>query len=457
VRYGEDMEDGRATAAAHRPRTSAADPAAGVGSRVRALRLERGLTQAGLGGERFSKEYVSQVELGKSPPSAAALDWFCGRLGVDRSRLEGEAGPAATAAAEAAVVRAEAAIEAHRHAEALQTLESVGGQVERAGGDPALGLRHALAHGWALHHLGRLPEAAAALDRARGLAEAGSDLDRALALYRLGVVRFKLGSHATAVAALDEALRCAAAADRPSDALRARILNTRAKIRRRQKDFTAAAEDVTAALELAHGLGDDRVLAETYLDASLVAERRHEYGLARDYAERSKALFERVSDHEYVGKLLNNLGQLRAITGRPDEAVPLLREAFRIAVEQDNRVDAAFAASSLASARLHSGDAEGAIESADRAIELLGSREEYRQEEGNARLVMGRAHLECGRIDEAERSFTAAADCFTAVESISHMTGAWVAIGDVAAQRGDVARAAALYRRAADALQDVRW
>jgi tetratricopeptide (TPR) repeat protein len=302
-----------------------------------------------------------------------------------------------------------------------------------------------------------LPEAAAALDHARALAESGGDLDRAVALYRLGAVRFKMGSHATAVAALDEALRCATVADAPSDALRARILNTRAKIRRRQKDFTAASEDVSAALELAHGLGDDRVLAETYLDASLVAERRHEYGQARDYAERSKALFERVSDHEYVGRLLNNLGQLRAITGRPDEAVPLLREAFRIAVEHDNRVDAAFAASSLASARLHSGDAKGAIESANRAIELLGAREEYRQEEGNARLVMGRAHMACGRVELAERSFVAAADCFTAVESISHMAGAWVAIGDVAAERGDAARAADLYRRAAEALQDVRW
>ncbi len=448
------MQRGRATAATHRPRTSAADPAAGVGSRVRALRLERGLTQAELGGVRFSKEYVSQIELGKTSPSDAALEWFSTLLGVDRARLEGDAGPAAAAAAEAALVRAEAAIEGHRHAEALALLEPLRAH---AGGSGPLALRLALAHGWTLHHLGRLAEAADVLDRARILSESGADLDRALALYRLGVVRFKMGSHATAVAALDEALRCAETSERPSDALRARILNTRAKIRRRQKDFTAAAEDVTAALELAHGLGDDRVLAETYLDASLVAERRHEYGLARDYAERSRALFERVSDHEYVGKLLNNLGQLRAITGRPDEAVPLLREAFRIAVEQDNRVDAAFAASSLASARLHSGDAEGAIESADRAIELLGSREEYRQEEGNARLVMGRAHLECGRIDEAERSFTAAADCFTAVESISHMAGAWVAIGDVASQRGDVKRAAELYRRAADALQDVRW
>jgi tetratricopeptide (TPR) repeat protein len=447
------MERRRATVT-HRPRASASDPAQGVGARVRALRMDRGLTQAELGGERFSKEYVSQIELGKSAPSDAALDWFSALLGIDRARLEGDAGPAATAAAEAALVRAEAAVEAHRCADALSALEPL---LAREDGDGPLALRIALAHGWALHDAGRLPEAAEVLDRARILAESGSDLDRATALHRLGVVRFKMGSHATAVSALDEALRCATASDRPSDALRARILNWRAKVRRRQKDFTAAAEDVTAALELAHGLGDDRVLAETYLDASLVAERRHEYRLARDYAERSKALFERVADHEYVGKLLNNLGQLRAITGRPDEAVPLLREAFRIAVEQDNRVDAAFAASSLASARLHSGDPEGAIESADRAIELLGSREEYRQEEGNARLVMGRAHLACGRIDEAERSFTIAADCFTAVASISHMAGAWVAIGDVAGQRGDVQRAAELYRRAADALQDVRW
>src|SRR5919206_391888 len=175
------------------------------------------------------------------------------------------------------------------------------------------------------------------------------------------------------------------------------------------------------ALELAHSLNDDRVLAETYLDASLVAERRNEYTLAREHAERSKALFERVADHEYVGKLLNNLGQLRAITGKPEEAVPLLRESFRIAVEQDNRIDAAFAASSLASARMHSGDLEGAIESGNRAIELLSGREEYREEEGNARIVIGRAALALGAVDQAEQAFKAAADCFRAVETVSHL------------------------------------
>src|ERR1051325_7045272 len=101
---------GRGTTAAttHRSRTKGAAPATGIGSRVRELRVAAGMTQAGLGGERFSKEYVSQVELGKSPRWEAALEWFCARLGVSRSQIEGEFGPAAAAAAEAAVVRAEA-------------------------------------------------------------------------------------------------------------------------------------------------------------------------------------------------------------------------------------------------------------------------------------------------------------------------------------------------------------
>jgi len=328
----------------------------------------------------------------------------------------------------------------------------------RSGDDDRLLLRLLLARGWALQNLGRMDEAIAELGEARSIADSNGAADgAALALYRIGVVRYKMGSLATAAALLDEALAAAQTTREPSDALRARIFNARAKIRRRQKDFTAAAEDVQQALELAHALDDDRVLAETYLDASLVAERRNEYTLAREHAERSKALFERVADHEYVGKLLNNLGQLRAITGKPEEAVPLLRESFRIAVEQDNRIDAAFAASSLASARMHSGDLEGAIESGNRAIELLSSREEYREEEGNARIVMGRAALELGRINEAESFFKAAANCFAAVETVSHLAGAWVALGDVALRRGDEQRAAELYRQAAEALQDVRW
>ena len=439
-----------------RPRTRTA-PANPVGERVRALRVAAGLTQAELAGDRFTKEYMSQVELGKTRPSAAALDWIAGRLRTTVEALTGQPDGAARQACEAAVARVEAEIETHRHAEAAAVAAELSAAVD-ALGDDRLTARHALAHGWAVHHLGRLEEGLAELVRGREAAERCGDTDAiALALYRMGMVRFKMGSLVTGVGLMEEALRACEASASPSDALRARIYNGRAKVRQRQKDFTAAAEDVQLALDLAGSLGDDRVLAETLLDASLVAERRGEYTAAREHAERARALFERISDREYVGKLLNNLGWLRALGGNPEQAVPLLRESFRIAVELDNRIDAAFAASSLASARLRSGDLDGAIESGNTAMELLGGREEYRQEKGNALVVIGRAHLQAGRIEAAEQSFTAAVECYAVVESVSHLAGAWMGLGDVAEAHGDSARAALLYRRAAEALQDVRW
>src|SRR5437660_12528361 len=96
-------------------RVARTERAPGVGARVRAARLDAGLTQAELGGSRFSKEYVSQVELGKTRPSPPALEWFAERLGVDRLAPAGENIAAVRAACEAAVARAEAEIEGHRY------------------------------------------------------------------------------------------------------------------------------------------------------------------------------------------------------------------------------------------------------------------------------------------------------------------------------------------------------
>jgi len=100
---------------------------------VRALRLDAGLTQAELGGDRFTKEYVSQVELGKTKPSDAAMVWLAERLGVGRTALEGDGGPSARAACEVVVARAEAAVEARRYAEAVDELLRVRSGVESSG------------------------------------------------------------------------------------------------------------------------------------------------------------------------------------------------------------------------------------------------------------------------------------------------------------------------------------
>ena len=59
-----------------------------VGERLRLLRRSAGLSQAELAGGRFSKEYVSQIERGKTQPTDETLEWLADRLGVERSYLE---------------------------------------------------------------------------------------------------------------------------------------------------------------------------------------------------------------------------------------------------------------------------------------------------------------------------------------------------------------------------------
>ena len=191
---------------------------------------------------------------------------------------------------------------------------------------------------------------------------------------------------------------------------------------------------------------DTRALGEAYFQASLIAERDGHWVLARTYAERAKSQYEELTDRINVGRLLNNLGGLEFLLGKPDEAVARLKEAFAIALEHGNDDDAATAISSLAQVHLRTGNLEKAEEHARHALRLLGTREDRLDEIGNARLVLGRALLEQGRLDEAEAALAEAEDAFAQLSSGSHRAAAWVAQGDLAQRRGDDRRAATLYR-----------
>src|SRR4029453_5621943 len=59
-----------------------------LGERVRQLRVAAGLTQTDLAGDRFSKEYVSQIERGKTRPTRETIEWLAVKLGVDPGFLE---------------------------------------------------------------------------------------------------------------------------------------------------------------------------------------------------------------------------------------------------------------------------------------------------------------------------------------------------------------------------------
>jgi len=449
------MSDSTAT---RQQRASAAQAGLRLGERLRQLRVAAGMTQTDLAGDRFSKEYVSQIERGKTRPTRETVEWIAVRLGVDAGFLANGVSADERGRVDAALARADALLEARRNDEALEEFETIRSAV-LATGLPELEARALSGEATVRMRGGEVREAIALLERARALSEgtAFSDVERADVLFRLGVARYKLNSVQTAIGLFDEALKLAERSEIPSDQLRSNILAWRSRCYRRRRDLEAAREDVERALELAEGLNDKRTAADVYFQASIIADREGHWVLARSYAERAKAAYEELSDRGNLGRLLNNLGGINFLLGHPEDAVTFLKDAVRIALEVGSDAEAAHAVNGIAQVHLRTGDIARAEEQARYALELLGDRVDEAAEIGNAQLVLGRSLLEQDRLDEAEEAFNAGERAFDQLSSGSHRASAWVAQGDLAARRGDDRNAARLYRQAADALQDVRF
>jgi tetratricopeptide (TPR) repeat protein len=351
------------------------------------------------------------------------------------------------------VAAAEAALAASRWDDVIEILSEC---PIAPGHLPDLALRALLAESWARMYRGELDRALELLQTAKRVAHRPgfNDIDRAEVLFRIGCVRLKRSAVSRAVNDLTLALELCERSGRPCDPLRAKILEWRSQCYEWQRDFAAARSDVEHALELADATGDRRTAAHVNFRASVIAERNGQWLLARFYAENAKDLYGECGDEANVGRLLSALGGLDFRLGKPDEAVANLTHAVAIALETGSEVDAAAAVAFLAEVHLSSGEPVLAEPHARHALELLGARADASDEIGKLQVVLGRSLLEQGRLDEAASWFAAAEASSVELGSTRLRAAAWLARGDLAAARGDVARAAALFRQAADVLQD---
>ncbi len=429
-----------------------------LGERLRQLRVAAGLTQSELAGDRFSKEYVSQIERGKTRPTRETIGWLAAQLGVDPGFLANGVSTDERGRLDAALSRVEAMLQSGRGEEAHEEFASLLDRV-RATGLPELEIRALVGDARALMRLGEHRPALPLLTRARHLVEGPgfSDVERADVLLALGICRYNLQSTQTSLGLFNEALSLAERSGMPCDSLRSKILAERSRCWRRHRDYMAAREDIERALELAEGISDPRTTGDAYFQASLVAERQGHWVLARSYAERARAAYEELADRANVGRMTNNLGGLNNLLGKPETAVEQLKEAFRIALDLGNLADAGQAVNGLARVHLETGRPDLAEEQARQALKLLDGRVDFLYETGNAQLVLARALLEQERLDDAEEAARAGEAIFEQVALASQRAAAWVVRGDIAARRGDDRTSARLYRNAAEALQDFRF
>ena len=434
-------------------RTTDIEAAAELGSRVRSLRREVGMTQVELAGGRFSKQYVSQIERGETPPSPELVAWLAERLGVDPELLETGLSSSDRRRTRDDLESGDELLAAHRYAEALELFRGL--RLALGPDAPPWACQGAVrGEVWALIRLGRLEEAGDLLEEAHARLgrRPGSGGSAELA-YLTAVCRYMSSDVSAAHDAFGRALLLLDESEDGNDALRSDIHQWRSRCYRRQRDWEAAREDIERALELCAALDDNRRSAEVSLQASLVAERQGRWVLARRYATTARDLFQAVGDTVTVGRVLNNLAGLNHLLEDDVTAIAQLQEAFAIFVQAHLEAEAGYVLSSLAEIHRERDELELAGVAARRALVLLEGRADHLQEVGTAQLVLARTHLARGELDQAEDMLAAVDRSYETSESISLQARSWMARGELELLRENDEEAARLYRQAATSLQ----
>lgn len=104
-----------------------------IGSRLRRLRLARGMTQSELAAPKYTHAYVSSIEAGRRRPSQDALSHFASKLGVEIEELQTGRQAGAAARLQLRLAEAMVTLSAGGLDEAGEAFRSIAKEARRAG------------------------------------------------------------------------------------------------------------------------------------------------------------------------------------------------------------------------------------------------------------------------------------------------------------------------------------
>lgn len=368
-----------------------------LGEKLRAARLEHGLTQEQVGGTDFTKAYISELERGVRTPRLTTLRILAKRLHrplsyfLDGVPEDGEP--------EASLVLGLACLRAGSFPDAQLFLKR-GLALASEQGDEALQARLELALAVVDIHLGRLPSARRRVERSLGVLKGTRDHALlARAQVYLGYVKLDEGDAASALWTFEAARRLAARHD--DDASLLIDLHAGLGEAYRRLGRTEEARDAFRhALDAAASYQDQRRVAARHLELAIAAARQGDFDNAGEQAGKALALYDAIAHRQRVAEIRQRLGEADLLAGRWEEAQEHYRWSVVLQRTDANHHGTVQALGRLAGAMLERGSPEVAHAVGRAALTLL-TEDGDQEQRAHALRLRGMLHRLLGQTDEA--------------------------------------------------------
>jgi transcriptional regulator with XRE-family HTH domain len=418
-----------------------------LGQRVRALRTERGLSQADLAGELVSPSYVSLIESGQRSPDREVLEGLARRLGCSAQYLESGIAPEEITEQRLRLQFAEIALangsvdEAHEQFLELSAVASSEIRLQAMWGlartEEAMGNLHT-----ALTYRDDLLEAAR------------SGMPGAPALIDLLVSRCRLfqdvGDFARSIEVGEDALRELRELGLEGTEDEIRLASTLVLAYACRDDLFSAQHLADQVIERAERLGSRTAQGNAYWNAAIVARARGQLTLALDLATRTLALLSESSQERSLARMRTTYGALLLNCDPPrlDEADAHLARGHEVLADLGLQQNLARNETEMARSALLRGDFTKAVHVAENAMARCAGTDTAEIE--NARIVLGLALIMSGQPETGADTVFSAAGKLEEIGSRMDAAQAYRELAEALLQNGEQERAISALRLAAD-------
>ncbi|HEY2316638.1 MAG TPA: helix-turn-helix transcriptional regulator [Streptosporangiaceae bacterium] len=418
-----------------------------LGQRLRALRVERGLSQADLAGDLVSPSYVSLIEADRRSPDRDVLTGLAHRLGCSALFLETGVVPEEINEQRLQLKFAEIAMANGELDEAHDRFRAMSLQASSE-------IRHGAIWGLARAEeaLGNLHEALTHLEALLDAARAGEPGAPGLLTLLIGRCRiYRLaGDFARSIEVGEDAVREVRDLGLEGTEDEIRLASSLVGSYFARGDMFSAQHLVSRVIERAEKLASRQAQGAAYWNASVVAAARGQLTDALELASKTLALLAEASpDASLAGmRIAYAWLLLRCDPPRLDEADALLTRAYDLLSDLAFSPHLANCETEMARSALLHGDFDAAARIAGRAMARC---EEAGAAEGaHAKVVSGLALVLSGQPDEGAALAADAAERLATMGSQLEAAQAWRELAEALIHQGRSDQAIEALRRAAD-------